>query len=627
MAKKLQIGDAVSFVSDIKIDDKDTESVEIKYADLVVLAHENKLVDGQKYRIIDFITTIYEGIKYDATVDNRLFKSAGHQFDIIVTAISKNKLSTKAKAAHHAGDTYFQYSDLDRWELGYELEVNTALGNAGYELLYDEWLEGTAFDGELGYYIGYVSDIEEGPEWFTSGYQWWQGGTTNVLYTKTRNPQVGDKIFIDTDFEEETEPEEPYGGFVGRHVILTDDQKYKGRIIFMRDEFNNSAAYDFKNIEIVANAICSTEGILDDRHYFLFDRGLSEADASTILTEAEYNIRVREYSTANSTALAVRNNRISVGENMSLDTRQVKYMDIPRVTFVATNSKTKILNNTIKRHMARSSSTNVSRIAIKNSLIQNINIGYACTDVVLNAVDSYSSISIGDLCSQIYLCGGFDGPVVIEDNCGNIKVRGYHNGGTTITTTKSEVFIGSNSQAIELGDMSIKTTGVFGPVRIAPRAHTIKLLGTVWAANIGGWATNITTDPATADNKCASLQNITIGEHCTDIKFKLTDTRGATYQGIQIGDRCSYFTFDQNNTGQGTCTTTIVQNIVVDPGVQSSFNTSDARFYPVSGKNTNLGQTYFSQDANGDTIMHWYSSGVTQTGKKWDSTNKVWVAL
>lgn len=84
----------------------------ITYAELKTLRDNSQLVEGQYYRITDFVTT----------VDQEDAKSAGHRFDIIVLATSSNTLNENALAAKHAEDTYFDNSNLDAWELKYDLD-------------------------------------------------------------------------------------------------------------------------------------------------------------------------------------------------------------------------------------------------------------------------------------------------------------------------------------------------------------------------------------------------------------------------------------------------------------------------------------------------------------------------
>jgi hypothetical protein len=53
-------------------------------------------------------------------------RSAGHQFDIIVTADAVDKLNENARAVKHEGDTYFANSKLEAWKLKYCLDNDTS---------------------------------------------------------------------------------------------------------------------------------------------------------------------------------------------------------------------------------------------------------------------------------------------------------------------------------------------------------------------------------------------------------------------------------------------------------------------------------------------------------------------
>jgi hypothetical protein len=57
------------------------------------------LISGRQYRITDYVTTTVQ-------VNTR---SAGHQFDIIVTADDVNVLNENARAIQHKEDTYFNF--------------------------------------------------------------------------------------------------------------------------------------------------------------------------------------------------------------------------------------------------------------------------------------------------------------------------------------------------------------------------------------------------------------------------------------------------------------------------------------------------------------------------------------
>ena len=89
--------------------------VYITYEDLKTLRDNEQLVPGQQYRITD----------YTCTTSTTGTKSAGHKFDIIVTADSNNKLNEEARSIKHDGDTYFANNNLSAWKLWYCLDNDT----------------------------------------------------------------------------------------------------------------------------------------------------------------------------------------------------------------------------------------------------------------------------------------------------------------------------------------------------------------------------------------------------------------------------------------------------------------------------------------------------------------------
>ena len=89
--------------------------IEINHADLVALRDSSKLVPGQQYRIIDYITT--------TTQENT--RSVWHQFDIIVTALNESTLSEEAQAIQNINEGYFDGSNLSAWKIWYCLDNDT----------------------------------------------------------------------------------------------------------------------------------------------------------------------------------------------------------------------------------------------------------------------------------------------------------------------------------------------------------------------------------------------------------------------------------------------------------------------------------------------------------------------
>ena len=71
--------------------------VEVSYDELKELRDGSALIPGQQYRITDYVTT--------TTQENT--ESAGHEFDIIVTALNEYTLSEEAHAIQNVFDGYF----------------------------------------------------------------------------------------------------------------------------------------------------------------------------------------------------------------------------------------------------------------------------------------------------------------------------------------------------------------------------------------------------------------------------------------------------------------------------------------------------------------------------------------
>jgi hypothetical protein len=90
---------------------------DITYAELKALRDGGNLIPGMFYRITDYQCTTVQA-------DTR---ATDHRFDIIVQALSNNKLSETAKADYNADDSYFadNNANLSAWEIKYCLDNDT----------------------------------------------------------------------------------------------------------------------------------------------------------------------------------------------------------------------------------------------------------------------------------------------------------------------------------------------------------------------------------------------------------------------------------------------------------------------------------------------------------------------
>ena len=103
----------------------------VTYSRLVNLRDNGQLIPGQQYRITDYVTTVSSGL-------NEI--SAGHKFDIIVTADSENILNEEARVIQNDNDTYFNDSNLSAWKIWYSLDNDEDRFNwaneEGYGVIY-----------------------------------------------------------------------------------------------------------------------------------------------------------------------------------------------------------------------------------------------------------------------------------------------------------------------------------------------------------------------------------------------------------------------------------------------------------------------------------------------------------
>ncbi len=86
--------------------------IKTTHDNLKTLKANAELIPGMQYRITD----------YTCTTTQSETRSAGHIFDIIVTADNEDTLNENARACLHEGDTYFANSKLEAWELKYSLD-------------------------------------------------------------------------------------------------------------------------------------------------------------------------------------------------------------------------------------------------------------------------------------------------------------------------------------------------------------------------------------------------------------------------------------------------------------------------------------------------------------------------
>lgn len=206
--------------------------VNINYDDLVALRDAGKLVPGCKYRIID----------YETTTSAAETKSAGHLFDIIVTALDNSHLSEQASAIWSERDTegYFSKSNLPKWQVWYCLDNDSkrfswALKRSKYAF----WSMGDDADC--------LATLEGQIDYNGQLYYSWVGsmmGMSIQILTITDDPTQNQELSKMLSQGVEL----PSYMFQHPTEVFESTEDGKGVIYRLIDEHSNDIPWDFKNI-------------------------------------------------------------------------------------------------------------------------------------------------------------------------------------------------------------------------------------------------------------------------------------------------------------------------------------------------------------------------------------------
>ena len=225
--------------------------ISVTYAELVALRDNGELIAGMQYRITDFVTTTAQ--------ENT--RSAGHQFDVIVTADNENTLNEVARACRSEFDIE-KYKDAYSSTLGenvsyiglyqyegkeYHLYESIDTSNK-VQMLVDFYRVDKLYEeGTIEYpyciYPHYAKFIEA-VDW-ENGYDFGENICFKlnpiVTYFKDSNLAAW-QIWYSLDNDAE-------------RFAWADTANGKGVIYRMIDEWNNDCPYDFKNIQFKRLAV------------------------------------------------------------------------------------------------------------------------------------------------------------------------------------------------------------------------------------------------------------------------------------------------------------------------------------------------------------------------------------
>lgn len=232
--------------------------VEINYFNLKILRNNGRLIPGTWYRITD----------YQTTTNKANTQAAGHQFDVIVLATDNNNLSHCARAIKHEGDTYFKNSNLNAWQLWYDLDNDV--------LKYD-WA-GASNQIFVKVSADYMPQLYHGIFRVIILSENEQIENSRIIYNA--QPCTG----VDLYCTENGKCYDESWNFVGTWKIL-----YPTGIIYkMIDERENECPYDFKNIQF--NPYHANKLKLGAAGYYTFS-GLEDAEVIEISTHNFFNAK------------------------------------------------------------------------------------------------------------------------------------------------------------------------------------------------------------------------------------------------------------------------------------------------------------------------------------------------
>lgn len=235
-----------------------TLQMEATYAELVQMATDGQLIKGMRYRMTD----------YETMTSQSGTTSAGHPFDLILTALDEYSFSERCSAVRSARDLdgYFAEHNIGAWDVWYDIANNqerfawavTKGASIGVDLSF--------LDASVGVVsANYAGTIElEGVTYAKWDFYLVPAQMNASFLTTSPTPEVGDTTaFL---YAVQNGGEEAYEPLPAPIVAVQNNpDDGKGVIFRMIDENRNDCGYDFKNIQFFRK--------LDQYGYIVADEG------------------------------------------------------------------------------------------------------------------------------------------------------------------------------------------------------------------------------------------------------------------------------------------------------------------------------------------------------------------
>ena len=220
--------------------------VELHYSEILELRDSHNLIPDTLYRIID----------YQCKSSDPNTQCAGHQFDIIVLALSENTLSERARAIQNQNDSYFANSKLEAWQVWYCLDNDTSRfqwahtdGTGVIYRLIDEFNNDCPYDFKNIMFKRDITDSEKLSSWAQDVLG--QYTSTYYFYTFSwvdENDNVFDLSIIGNDGRLKSDTQSIYGCYDNKISLCNggweDIQSDKFLQILNNNVIVNSANYD-----------------------------------------------------------------------------------------------------------------------------------------------------------------------------------------------------------------------------------------------------------------------------------------------------------------------------------------------------------------------------------------------
>jgi hypothetical protein len=238
---------------------------EVTYSELKSLRDNGELVPGQLYRITDYETTV-------SNYNNAT--SAGHKFDVIVTAIDEKTLNESVMFKRHNGDTYFADTNFNLWSGKYCFDMDSGRFNWVPSMDKKIQVENTRF-GDIKYWATRAPELDgTGGEFITNIYAWKCDDEDLIFYSQKDIPDVGDRL----EFKNNSRAIVRYKVIAVKNGATQEEiDAYRGVIYGLKDEWGNECGYDFKNIQFKRYAQVDTI-TLDDGNVCTFNGAIVGMD-------------------------------------------------------------------------------------------------------------------------------------------------------------------------------------------------------------------------------------------------------------------------------------------------------------------------------------------------------------